>query len=132
MTGHRGFGIFTIAVLNVGVAVASPLAGVEAGAPLSADELRIVAVDARSRPDVDVVVAVPATVRGRTFDQSAFTVTVDGRPVATTVEPLPADSLTVVLVVDNAAGVDGATFLAEQGAAVEFVLQLDPRTPLVV
>jgi hypothetical protein len=120
-----------VAVILAGLTVgpAAPGSAQPVGAPRAADDLRVVAVDASAAPDIVALAAVPASLLNTAIDPLAFTVTADGRPVGVSVEPLTPDQLTVALIVDTA---DDSAVVAQQGAAVEFVLQLDPRSPVVI
>ncbi len=124
--------VFAVIVAGLTVGTVAPGGAQPVGAPPEADDLRVVEVDATASPDIVAVAAVPASLQDATIDPLAFTVTAGGQPVGVSVEPLTADQLTVSLMLDTADDIGRSTVVAQQGAAVEFVLQLDPRSPVVI
>jgi len=117
-----------LAVAAVGAVAALVLAAIPAAA---ADEpLPVVSTDISAFPEVKIVVAAPATLGEETLGASAFGVNENGQERAVRVEPLPADQLEVVLVIDTSGSMAGAPLAAAKAAALSFLSRLPATHPL--
>jgi hypothetical protein len=88
------------------------------------EDPRVIAVHTASAPRVSMVLAVPAAQPDRGLAPEALSVTVNGRPVTTTVTPLASRSLSVALVIDTASDLTPEVLEAVQSGATEFLLRL--------
>jgi hypothetical protein len=88
------------------------------------EDPRVIAVHTASAPRVSMVLAVPAAQPDMGLAPEALSVTVDGRPVTTTVTPMASRSLSVALVVDTASDMTPEVLEAAQSGATEFLLRL--------
>jgi hypothetical protein len=88
------------------------------------EDPRVIAVHTASAPRVSMVLAAPAAQPDMELAPEALSVTVDGRPVATTITPMVSRSLSVALVVDTASDVTAEVLEAAQNGATEFLLRL--------
>jgi von Willebrand factor type A domain len=85
---------------------------------------RVIAVHTASAPRVSMVLAVPAAQPDMGLAPEALSVTVNGRPVSTTVTPMASRSLSVALVIDTASDTTPNVLEAVQSGATEFLLRL--------
>jgi hypothetical protein len=90
----------------------------------AADELRVIAVHTASAPRVSMVVEPPVTPSQNGSATESFSVSIDGRPVATTVSPMASGDLSVALVIDTASRITSQELAAVQSGAAEFLLRL--------
>jgi hypothetical protein len=88
------------------------------------EDPRVIAVHTASAPRVSMVLAVPAAQPDMGLAPEALSVTVNGRPVTTTVTPMASRSLSVALVVDTASDMTAEALEAVQSGATEFLLRL--------
>jgi hypothetical protein len=88
------------------------------------EDPRVIAVHTASAPRVSMVLAVPAAQHDMGLAPEALSVTVDGRPVTTTVTPMASRSLSVALVIDTASDMTPEVLEAAQSGATEFLLRL--------
>ena len=93
-------------------------------APAAPEDPRVIAVHTASAPRVSMVLAVPAAQPDMGLAPDALSVTVDGRPVTTTVTPMASRSLSVALVIDTASDMTPEGLEAVQSGATEFLLRL--------
>jgi hypothetical protein len=84
---------------------------------------RVISVYTASASEVSMVLEVPP-VQQDTGVAPEVSVTVDGRPVTTTVAPMAARTLTVALVIDSAADMTAEALQAAKSGATEFLLRL--------
>ena len=84
---------------------------------------RVISVHTASASEVSMVLEVPP-VQQDTGVAPDVSVTVDGRPVTTTVAPMAARTLTVALVIDTAADMTAEALQAAKSGATEFLLRL--------
>jgi hypothetical protein len=84
---------------------------------------RVISVHTASASEVSMVLEVPP-VQQETGVAPEVSVTVDGRPVTTTVTPMAARDLTVALVIDTAADMTAEALQAAKSGATEFLLRL--------
>ena len=84
---------------------------------------RVISVHTASASEVSMVLEVPP-VQQDTGVAPEVSVTVDGRPVTTTVAPMAARTLTVALVIDTAADMTAEALQAAKSGATEFLLRL--------
>ena len=84
----------------------------------------MIAVHTASAPRVSMVLAVPAAQHDLGLAPEALSVTVNGRPVTTTVTPMASRSLSVALVIDTASDMPPEVLEAAQSGATEFLLRL--------
>jgi len=92
---------------------------------------RVISVHTASASEVSMVLEVPP-VQQDTGVAPEVSVTVDGRPVTTTVAPMAARTLTVVLVIDTAADMTAEALQAAKSGATEFLLRLPEGSRTVV
>ena len=118
----RGRPLRVIATNTVGFVLL--LLGAFYPAAAAGDELRVVAVHTASAPRVSMVVAPPSTPPEDGSEQESCSVTIDGQPVATTVNPMASGDLSVALVIDTASGLTPQELAAVQNGATEFLLRL--------
>ena len=121
--------ISTFALLGVTAHPASA-AGPLRSAP--GDELRIVDVDTTSFPMVSATVAVPERARPDSDLSSKLTASSAGRPLPAEVERLSAGTQPIALLIDDASDTGAPTLSVEQGAASEFLRQLDRQSPVIL
>lgn len=88
------------------------------------EDPQVIAVHTASAPRVSMVLAAPAAQPDMELAPEALSVTVDGRPVTTTITPMASRSLSVALVVDTASDVTAEVLEAAQNGATEFLLRL--------
>jgi hypothetical protein len=88
------------------------------------DELQVIAVHTASAPRVSMVVEPPVTPPQSGSAAESCTVTIGGKPVATTVTPMASGDLSVALVIDTASGLASQELAAVQSGATEFLLRL--------
>jgi hypothetical protein len=88
------------------------------------EDPRVIAVHTASAPRVSMVLAVPAAQPDMGLAPEALSVTVDGRPVTTTVTPMASRSLSVALVIDTASDMTPEVLEAVQSGATELLLRL--------
>jgi len=93
-------------------------------AAAAADDFRVIAVHTASAPRVSMVVAPPVTPPQNGSSAESCSVTIDGKPVATTVTPMASGDLSVALVIDTAFGLPSQELAAVQSGATEFLLRL--------
>ncbi|HET6919900.1 MAG TPA: VWA domain-containing protein [Jiangellaceae bacterium] len=93
-------------------------------APAAPEDPRVIAVHTASAPRVSMVLAVPAAQPDIGLAPEALSVTVNGRPVTTTVTPMASRSLSVALVIDTASDMTPEVLEAVQSGATEFLLRL--------
>ncbi|HEV8527791.1 MAG TPA: VWA domain-containing protein, partial [Actinomycetes bacterium] len=98
----------------------------------TADDLQVVALNTSSVPRVSMVVAAPPSLRDQAVAPGDLSVTVDGKPVATTVTPLASNRLSVALVIDTGSDVTAEELAAVQSGATEFLLRLPQGAHTVV
>jgi von Willebrand factor type A domain len=85
---------------------------------------RVIAVHTASAPRVSMVLAVPPAHSDMELAPEALSVTVNGKPVTTTVTPMASRSLSVALVIDTASDMTAEALEAVQSGATEFLLRL--------
>ncbi|MGH3978446.1 MAG: VWA domain-containing protein, partial [Pseudonocardiaceae bacterium] len=90
----------------------------------AAEDPRVIAVHTASAPRVSLVLAAPAAQPDTGLAPEALSVTVNGRPVTTTVTPMASGSLSVALVIDTASDMTAEALEAAQSGATEFLLRL--------
>jgi hypothetical protein len=88
------------------------------------EDPRVIAVYTASAPRVSMVLAVPAAQPDKGLAPEGLSVTVDRRPVATTVTPMASRSLSVALVIDTASDMTAEVLEPAQSGATEFLLRL--------
>ena len=88
------------------------------------EDPRVIAVHTASAPRVSMVLTVPAAQPDTGLAPEALSVTVNGRPVTTTVTPMASRSLSVALVIDTASDMSPEVLEAVQSGATEFLLRL--------
>jgi hypothetical protein len=88
------------------------------------EDPRVIAVHTASAPRVSMVLAVPAAQPDMGLAPEALSVTVNGRPVTTTVTPMASRRLSVALVIDTASDMTPEVLEAAQSGATEFLLRL--------
>jgi hypothetical protein len=88
------------------------------------EDPRVIAVHTASAPRVSMVLAIPAAHSDMGLAPEALSVTVNGRPVTTTVTPMASRRLSVALVIDTASDMTAETLEAVQSGATEFLLRL--------
>ncbi|HZA75247.1 MAG TPA: VWA domain-containing protein [Acidimicrobiales bacterium] len=108
----------TLAFLLLAPLVSYPALAAPPGDP------RVIAVHTASAPRVSMVLAVPAAQHDLGLAPEALSVTVNGRPVTTTVTPMASRSLSVALVIDTASDMPPEVLEAAQSGATEFLLRL--------
>ncbi len=84
-------------------------------------ELRIEEAITSQHPTVHLTVSVPGVISDTELDSSAFIVTEDGERREVVAEPLPADDLQVVLVLDASTSMQGAPLQGAKEAATGFL-----------
>jgi hypothetical protein len=119
----RGRAATVVVFTTLAFLLLAPLVSYPAlAAPL--EDPRVIAVHTASAPRVSMVLAVPAAQPDLELAPEALSVTVDGRPVTTTVTPMASRSLSVALVIDTASDVTPEALEAAQSGATEFLLRL--------
>jgi len=88
------------------------------------EDPRVIAVHTASEPRVSMVLAAPAAQPDQGLAPDALSVTVNGRPVTTTVTSMASRSLSVALVIDTASDMTAEVLGAVQSGATEFLLRL--------
>jgi hypothetical protein len=88
------------------------------------EDPRVIAVYTASAPRVSMVLAAPAAQPDKGLAPEGLSVTVDRRPVATTVTPMASRSLSVALVIDTASDMTAEVLEPAQSGATEFLLRL--------
>jgi len=111
---------------NVEAAGADPLQGAQS------DQLRIVAVDTSSFPDVTATVALPMSLRQDQDVSANLSVATATTPLRASVYKVSHDRPTVAILLDADRRTSTSTFTAEQGAAAEWILEVDPTIPFVI
>jgi von Willebrand factor type A domain len=119
---HRGSALRLIASNAAGVVLFLLLASHPAAA--AGDELQVIAVHTASAPLVSMVVEPPVTPPQNGSAAESCSVTIYGKPVATTVSPMASGDLSVALVIDTASGLTSQELAAVQNGATEFLLRL--------
>jgi hypothetical protein len=120
---HRGRAATVAVFTTLAVLLLVPLVSYPAlAAP--PEHPQVVAVHTASAPRVSMVLAVPPAQPDMGLAPEAFSVTVNGRPVTTTVTPMASRSLSVALVIDTASDVTPEVLEAVQSGATEFLLRL--------
>jgi hypothetical protein len=111
---------------------AAEVAGAEPLQGASSDQLRIVAVDTSSFPDVTATVALPMSMRQDQDLSANLSVATATTPLRASVYRVSQNRPTVAILLDADGRTDTSTFTAEQGAAAEWILGLDPTLPVVI
>jgi von Willebrand factor type A domain len=93
-------------------------------AAAAGEELRVIAVHTASAPHVSMVVQPPATPPGNESDEESCTVTIDGKPVTTTLTPMASSDLSVALVIDTASDLTAQELRSVKNGAIDFLLGL--------
>jgi von Willebrand factor type A domain len=93
-------------------------------AAAAGDELRVISVHTAAAPRVSMVVEPPSTPPEDGSGEDSCSVTIDGKPVATTVSPMASGNLSVALVIDTASGLTSQELAAAQSGATDFLLRL--------
>ncbi|MCU1465603.1 MAG: hypothetical protein JWM72_1531 [Actinomycetia bacterium] len=125
-----------LAVL-VSATISAWLGGTEAAVaePLQSapsDQLRIVAVDTSAFPDVTATIALPISMHQDQDLSANLTVATAATPLRADVYRVSRDRPTVAILLDADGRTGTSTFTAEQGAAAEWILELDPTLPVVI
>jgi hypothetical protein len=111
-------------------------AGEAAGAdPLQSapsDQLRIVSVDTSEFPDVTATVALPMSMRQDQDLSANLSVATAATPVRAAVYRVSPDRPTLAILLDTDGRTSASTFAAEQGAAAEWIRELDPACPVAI
>lgn len=113
------------------------LAVLLAAAPVQAQQapdadLRIDSVDQSDYPSVVITVTVPVEMNGLELAPENFFISEDGRGVGLDVERLPAEELSIALVVDTSGSMDGAPIAAAKGAVGGFIEALPPEVDMAL
>jgi hypothetical protein len=119
----RGSAATVVVFTTLAFVLLAPLVSYRALAAPPEDP-RVIAVHTASAPRVSIVLAVPAAQPDMGLAPEALTVTVNGRPVTTTVTPMASRSLSVALVIDTASDMTAEVLEAVQSGATEFLLRL--------
>ena len=120
---HRGSAATVVAFTTLAFLLVVPLVSYPALAAPPGDP-RVIAVHTASAPRVSMVLAVPTAQSDVGLAPEALSVTVNGRPVTTTVTPMASRSLSVALVIDTASDMTPKALEAVQSGATEFLLRL--------
>jgi von Willebrand factor type A domain len=120
---HRGRAATVVVFTTLAFVLLAPLVSYPALAAPPEDP-RVIAVHTASAPRVSMVLAVPAAQPDVGLVPEALSVTVNGRPVTTTVTPMASRSLSVALVIDTASDMTAEGLEAVQSGATEFLLRL--------
>jgi hypothetical protein len=120
---HRGRSATVAVVATLAFLLLVPLVSYPALAAPPEDP-RVIAVHTASASRVSMVLAVPAVQSEMGLAPEALSVTVNGRPVTTTVTPMASRSLSVALVIDTASDMTPEALEAVQSGATEFLLRL--------
>ena len=88
------------------------------------EDPQVIAVHTASAPRVSMVLAAPPAQPDMGLAPEALSMTVNGRPVTTTVTPMASRSLSVALVIDTASDMTARRLEAVQSGATEFLLRL--------
>jgi von Willebrand factor type A domain len=120
---HRGRAATVVVFTTLAFLLLAPLVPYPALAAPREDP-RVIAVHTASAPGVSMVLAVPAAQPDMGLAPEALSVTVNGRPVTTTVTPMASRSLSVALVIDTASDMTPEVLEAVQSGATEFLLRL--------
>jgi hypothetical protein len=96
------------------------------------DQLRIVAVDTSSYPDVTATVALPMSMRQDQDLSANLSVTTATTPLRASVYRVSQNRPTVAILLDTDDRTGTDTFTAEQGATAEWILGLDPTLPVII
>jgi hypothetical protein len=120
---HRGRAATVVVFTTLAFLLLVPLVSYPALAARPEDP-RVIAVHTASAPRVSMVLAVPAAQPDMGLAPEALSVTVNGRPVSTTVTPMASRSLSVALVIDTASDMTPEVLEAVQSGATEFLLRL--------
>jgi von Willebrand factor type A domain len=120
---HRGGGATVVVFTTLAFLLLVPLVSYPALAAPPEDP-RVIAVHTASAPRVSMVLAVPAAQSDMGLAPEALSVTVNGRPVTTTVTPMASRSLSVALVIETASDMTPKALEAVQSGATEFLLRL--------
>jgi hypothetical protein len=118
----RGSAATVVVFTTLAFLLLVPLVSYPALAP--PEDPRVIAVHTASAPRVSMVLAVPAAQPDMGLAPEALSVTVNGRPVTTTVTPMASRSLSVALVIDTASDMTPEVLEAVQSGATEFLLRL--------
>jgi hypothetical protein len=119
----RGRAATVVAFTTLAFLLLAPLVSYPALAAPPGDP-RVIAVHTASAPRVSMVLAVAAAPSDRGLAPEALSVTVNGRPVTTTVTPMASRSLSVARVIDTASDLTPEALEAVQSGATEFLLRL--------
>jgi von Willebrand factor type A domain len=120
---HRGSAATVVAFTTLAFLLLVPLESYPALAAPPRDP-RVIAVHTASAPRVSMVLAVPTAPSDMGLAPEALSVTVNGRPVTTTVTPMASRSLSVALVIDTASDMTPKALEAVKSGATEFLLRL--------
>jgi von Willebrand factor type A domain len=120
--GDRGSAATVVVLTTLAFLLFIPLVSYPALA--APEDPRVIAVYTASAPRVSMVLAAPAAQPDKGLAPEGLSVTVDGRPVATTVTPMASRSLSVALVIDTASDMTAEGLEAAQSGATEFLLRL--------
>jgi hypothetical protein len=120
---HRGSTATVVVFTTLASLLLVPLVSYPALAAPPEDP-RVIAVHTASAPRLAMVLAVPAAQPDVGLAPEALSVTVNGRPVTTTVTPMASRSLSVALVIDTASDMTPKALEAVQSGATEFLLRL--------
>jgi len=118
----RGSAATVVVFTTLAFLLLVPLVSYPALAP--PEDPRVIAVHTASAPRVSMVLAVPAAQPDMGLAPEALSVTVNGRPVTTTVTPMASRRLSVALVIDTASDMTPEVLEAVQSGATEFLLRL--------
>jgi tight adherence protein B len=120
-----------LAILACGAYALVPLATASA-ADDSTSPLKVVAVDTKAAPNINLTVQVPPELVTTPLPDEAFGVVEAGRKRVAHVVRLPGEALSVVLLIDTSGSMRGEPLDAAKAAAINFIPQLPSGTQIAV
>ena len=123
MRGRRVLLGLTLVVLTTSVSAPPAVAN-------SRDELQLVTGSSPDQGRVALVVAVPERFTGTTLPEGSFTALAGDQRLVVSTTPIPATSLSVLVILDTGSVVPTASFDRQRAAVVELARAVEPGTRL--